>query len=152
MFFERWMSRLPLPLTDADRDAGCWWELAMRQVEVSRTLVFDDPRRARAFFEALLAGNMDLGRPEHAEIIFGRKVSRKTPGVFSTRLLDRGDQVTVNLSFKHSRVKHYLKEAAPCASRPSSMTRVTWAACAAWSTWTNCRPKRVHATPACWIL
>ena len=28
--------------------AGYWWELSMRQVEVSRTLVFDDPRRARA--------------------------------------------------------------------------------------------------------
>ncbi len=25
VFFERWMSRLPLPLTDADRAAGYWW-------------------------------------------------------------------------------------------------------------------------------
>src|SRR2546429_956540 len=25
------------PLTDADRDHGCWWQLSMRQVEVSRT-------------------------------------------------------------------------------------------------------------------
>jgi hypothetical protein len=39
---------------------------------------------------------MNLGRPEHAEIIFGQKVTRKTPGVFSTRLLNRGDQVTIN--------------------------------------------------------
>jgi hypothetical protein len=61
-------------------------------------------------FEELLAGNMNLGRPEHAEIIFGQKVTRKTPGVFSTRLLNRGDQVTINLSFKHSRIKIYLKE------------------------------------------
>jgi hypothetical protein len=36
------------------------------------------------------------------EVIFGSKVTRKTPGVFSTRLLNRGDQVTINLSFKHS--------------------------------------------------
>ena len=43
MFFETWMSRIPLPLTAADRDHGCWWQLAMRQMEVSRTLVFDDP-------------------------------------------------------------------------------------------------------------
>ena len=80
VFFEYWMSRLPLPLTDADRDHGCWWELSMRQVEVSRTLVFDDPRRVRAVFEQLLAGNMNLGRPEHAEIIFAARVTRKTPG------------------------------------------------------------------------
>jgi hypothetical protein len=26
-FFERWMSRIPLPLGQADRDAGYWWEL-----------------------------------------------------------------------------------------------------------------------------
>ena len=47
VFFERWMSRLPLPLTEHDRAAGYWWELSMRQVETSRTLVFDAPRRAR---------------------------------------------------------------------------------------------------------
>ena len=56
------MARLPLPLTTADRDAGFWWELSMRQVETSRTLVFSTDVRARAFFEALLCENMDLGR------------------------------------------------------------------------------------------
>jgi hypothetical protein len=110
VFFEYWMSRLPLPLTGADRQHGCWWELSMRQIEVSRTPVFDDPRRVRAVFEELLAGNMNLGRPEHAEIIFAARVTRKTPGTFSTRLLNRADQVTLNLSFRHSRIKIYLKE------------------------------------------
>jgi hypothetical protein len=109
-FFERWMTRLPLPLTLADRAAGFWWELSMRQIEVSRTLVFDDPRRVRTVFEELLADNMNLGRPEHMQIIFASKVTRRTPGEFSTRLLNRADQVTVNLSFKHSRIKIYLKE------------------------------------------
>src|SRR5882757_4077782 len=36
----------------------------MRQVEVSRTIVLDDPRRARSFFEALVADNIGVGRPE----------------------------------------------------------------------------------------
>src|SRR5258707_11928113 len=63
VFFEYWMSRLPLPLTTADRDHDCWWLLSMRQIEVSRTLVFDDPRRVRTVFEQLLAGNMNLGPP-----------------------------------------------------------------------------------------
>jgi hypothetical protein len=35
VWFERWMVRIPLPLTGADRDAGYWWELSMRQIEVS---------------------------------------------------------------------------------------------------------------------
>jgi len=41
------MSRLPLPLKAADRVRGYWWELSMRQVEVSRTLVFDRPGNGR---------------------------------------------------------------------------------------------------------
>ena len=72
VWFERWMARLPLPLTGADRDAGYWWELSMRQVETSRTLVFDGDVHARAFFEALLCENMDLGRPENVELLFRR--------------------------------------------------------------------------------
>ena len=55
---------IPTPFTPADRAAGYWWELSMRQVEVSRTLVFDDPRRARGFFESLVADNIGVGRPD----------------------------------------------------------------------------------------
>jgi hypothetical protein len=63
VFAERWWSVLPLPLTEFDRQAGYWWELSMRQVEVSRTLVFAAPRHARAFFEALVADNLDIASP-----------------------------------------------------------------------------------------
>ena len=42
----------------------------MRQVEVSRTLVFDAPRLARGFFEAMVADNLDIGRPDSVELIF----------------------------------------------------------------------------------
>ena len=35
----------------------------MRQVETARTLVFDAPRHARGFFEALVTDNLDIGRP-----------------------------------------------------------------------------------------
>src|ERR1019366_5145622 len=59
-FFYRWTAVIPTPWTEADRTAGYFWDLSMRQVEVSRTLVFDDPRRARRFFEALVADNIDI--------------------------------------------------------------------------------------------
>jgi hypothetical protein len=87
VFFERWMSRIPLPLTAADRTAGYWWELSMRQVEVSRTIVFDAPRNARAFFEALVADNLDLGRPERRADLRARaegpyrQAAEDTPGL-----------------------------------------------------------------------
>jgi hypothetical protein len=110
VFFERWTRRLPLPLTSADRDAGFWWELTMRQVETSRTIVFDAPRHARAFFEALVADNLDLGRPESVEIIFGRQRGRKAGGVFKTAIDRQAHGVTINVFYKHSRAKQYLKD------------------------------------------
>jgi hypothetical protein len=116
VWFERWMARLPLPLTPADRDAGFWWELSMRQIEVSRTLVFDDDCRARAFFEALLADNMDLGRPENVELIFRRGGRRGRPtdpppgGGFKTKIDRYCDLVTLNVFYKNSRAKQYLKD------------------------------------------
>jgi hypothetical protein len=114
-FSDRWMSRLPLPLTAADQAAGYWWELSMRQVETSRTMVFGTPRQARAFFEALIADNLDLGRPEHVEILFkrdprGRKPKDQAGGTFRTAI-DRNCQgVTINAFWRHSRVKQYLKD------------------------------------------
>ncbi len=94
-----------------DHDAGYWWETSMRQVEVSRTIVFDAPRHARGFFEALVADNLDIGRPHNVEIIFARKIRRDTKGVFRTAI-DRRDNggVLVNVFYKHSRIKQYLKD------------------------------------------
>jgi tRNA (Thr-GGU) A37 N-methylase len=111
-FADRWWPRLPLPLTAADHGHGYWWELSMRQVEVSRTLVFDQPRNGRAFFETLVADNLDLGRPEKVELIFGRRIPKDSTatGVFATRVVTRGVDVTINVGYKHSRVKEYFKE------------------------------------------
>ena len=107
VFCERWWSRLPL--TEADRAAGYWWDIAMRQVEVSRTLVFDLPHQARSFFEALLVDNLDVGRPEEMQVIFGRRVRTPPAGGYRSRLLPNGDEVTLNAYFRHSRVKSSLK-------------------------------------------
>jgi hypothetical protein len=116
VWFERWMSRLPLPLTAADRDAGFWWELSMRQVETSRTLIFDGDVHARAFFEALLCENMDLGRPENVELLFrrgersGRPSDPPPGGGFKTKIDRYCDLVTLNVFYKNSRLKQYLKD------------------------------------------
>ena len=83
----------------------------MRQVEVSRTIVFDDPRRARGFFEALVADNIGVGRPEEIRAVFvptNRGVRTKMPS--QTRVFSPGTEVKMDFTFKHSRVKQYLKE------------------------------------------
>jgi hypothetical protein len=107
--FDRWITQIPTPLCAEDRAAGYWWELSMRQVELSRTLVFDAPRRARSFFEALVADNIGIGRPEEISLVFARRVTKRTRERFGTRIVSRGTDVRVDFRYKHSRVKQYLK-------------------------------------------
>ncbi|MGI8529174.1 MAG: hypothetical protein ACR2KO_06830, partial [Geodermatophilaceae bacterium] len=110
-FFDRWIAQIPTPFTAEDRVAGYWWELSMRQVEVSRTLVLDDPRRARRFFEALVADNIGIGRPDEVHAVFGRdRRGRTTSKRFMTRVFGPGTEVKMDFAYKHSRVKQYLKE------------------------------------------
>jgi hypothetical protein len=109
-FFERWMKIIPTPLDATDRAGGYWWELSMRQIEVSRTIVFDAPRRARGFFEAVVTDNLDIGRPDEVKLIFGRQIRKNTRGEFATKVVTRGTDVTINAFYKHSRIKQYLKE------------------------------------------
>jgi hypothetical protein len=82
----------------------------MRQVEVSRTIVFDAPRRGRAFFEAVVADNVDLGRPDAVRLIFDRRIYRNTKGTFRTNIVTRGVDVTLDVNYRDSRIKEYLKE------------------------------------------
>jgi hypothetical protein len=109
-FFERWMTVIPTPLDAADRAGGYWWELSMRQVEVSRTIMFDQPRRGRAFFEAVVADNIGIGRPSEVRVIFGRQIRSNTKGTFRTRVVTRGVDVCMDVNYRDSRIKQYLKE------------------------------------------
>lgn len=88
-FIDRWATVIPTPFTAVDRAAGYWWQLSMRQVEVSRTLVFDDPRRARSFFEALVTDNVDIGRPEQVAMVFARQLRRPTKHPYRTRIFSQ---------------------------------------------------------------
>ena len=115
VFVQRWLARLPQPFTPVDAAAGYWWEASLRQVEISRTLVFTQPRHARAFFEALVVDNLDIGRPDQVELIFaGRRVrpgrQPANPETFKTKVVTRGVEVTINAFYQHSRIKQYLKD------------------------------------------
>jgi hypothetical protein len=108
--FARLLAMIPLPLTQADRAAGYDWELSMNQVEYSRTLVVDRPLAARAFFDAVIAENVGLGRPSEVSLVFDRRVQRNTPGRFRTRVVTEGVEPTLSITYKSSRVKQYLKQ------------------------------------------
>jgi hypothetical protein len=157
-WFEKWMAVLPLPLTAADRKGGFWWELSMRQVETSRTLVFDQDVHARAFFESLLCENMDLGRPENAELLFRRGETRgfpsgPPPGGFKTKIDQRCELVTMNVFYKSSRVKQYLKDGTALRIETViNSPKLTRGSTAGWRTSPSCRTRRVQSTPSCWKL
>lgn len=109
-FFWRWQLRLPSPFTTADRRAGYVYELAFRQFEVSDTRVFTRPQAGRAFFEGIIRDHLDIGRPSNVTLLFDKKVTSRTPGRFSTRVVTRGVDPQVNCMYKSTRIKQYFKE------------------------------------------
>ena len=110
LFFERWQGALPSPLTDEDRQRGYGHALAFRQLEISDTRVFDRPGAGRAWFEQTLPDQLTLGRPDQAAVIFGRRVNRRTPGRFHTKIFNRGVEAAIQIHYRASKVKQYFKE------------------------------------------
>jgi hypothetical protein len=105
---------MPDPLTIDDRRAGFEWAFSIAQLEVSDTAVFDQPRRARAWFEAAIGCHLDLGRPERVSLVVNRRVSNrgknKTPGRFATEVITRDVAPQLQIHYKSSKAKAYLKE------------------------------------------
>lgn len=110
----RMMAVIPDPLTIVDRRAGFEWCFSIAQLEVSDTVVFDQPRRARAWFEAAIGEHLDLGRPERVSLVVNRKVINrgrsKTPGRFATEVITRDVLPQLQIRYKSSKAKAYLKE------------------------------------------
>ncbi len=92
----------------------------------------------RVFFEEVIRENLDLGRPDQVQMIFGRRVTSQTPGRFRTRVLTEGVTPSLNVDSKRSRIKQYHKEGralrtemtindAPCGGFSSSdEAKVSW--------------------------
>lgn len=108
-FFDKWSTQLPWPLTANDQAAGYQHRLSIWQMEVSRTHIFTRPLRGREFFEQVLRENLDLGRPDRVQVVFGRQVRRNTPSRFCTRVVQMGVQPSLLITYKHSSVKQYFK-------------------------------------------
>jgi hypothetical protein len=109
-FFDKWQARLPWRLTAADQDAGYQYRLSIWQVEFSRTQVFDDPVRGRQWFEAVIRDNLDVGRPDRIQLIFERRVTQRTPGLFRTQVVTEGVNPSLHAYYKKTHVKQYFKE------------------------------------------
>jgi hypothetical protein len=112
-FFDRWSHRLPWPMAPAHRAAGYDHRLALNQLEVSLTQVFDRPVQGRHFFEAVIRENLDLGRPDRVRLLFPLRLTRRTPPPtygYATRVITDGVQPSLHIEYKQSHVKQYFKE------------------------------------------
>jgi hypothetical protein len=106
----KWLARLPHPFSAADRAAGYRYDLSTLQAEFSLTQVLDRPLSGRIFFEEVIRENLDLGRPDKVQLLFGRRVSKRTPGRFRTRVLTDGVTPSLHVDYKSTGIKQYHKE------------------------------------------
>jgi hypothetical protein len=106
----KWLRRLPHPFAPAHRAAGYRYHLSILQSEFALTQVLDRPLTGRGFFEEVIRENLDIGRPDQMQLIFNRRVTRRTPGAFRTRVLTEGVVPSLHVQYKRTKVKQYHKE------------------------------------------
>ena len=107
----KWLARLPHPFDRRDRTAGYRYDVSILQAEFALTQVLDRPVAGRIFFEQVIRENLDIGRPGQVQLIFARRVNRRTPGRFRTRVITEGVTPSLHVDYKRSRIKQYHKEA-----------------------------------------
>jgi hypothetical protein len=105
----RWLARLPHPFTPPDREAGYRYDISILQAEFALTQILDRPLSGRILFEEIIRENLDLGRPDIMQLIFNRRVTKRTPGQFRTRVLTDGVIPSLHIDYKNSRIKQYFK-------------------------------------------
>lgn len=58
----------------------------------------------------MIRDNLDLGRPDHVQLVFGKHIRKNTPGRFRTRVIQHGVLLSLYIEYKRSRVKQYFRE------------------------------------------
>ncbi len=106
----KWQKILPQPFSTQDVAAGYRYDVSILQSEFSLTQVLDRPLSGRVFFENVIRENLDMGRPDQVQLIFHRRVTKRTPGRFRTRVLTEGVTPSLHVDYKHSKIKQYHKE------------------------------------------
>lgn len=106
----KWLARLPHPFDRRDRAAGYRYAASILQAEFALTQVLDRPVAGRIFFEQVIRENLDIGRPGQVQLLFDRRVSRRTPGRFRTRVITEGVTPSLHVDYKRSRIQQYHKQ------------------------------------------
>jgi len=106
----KWLKVLPHPFSGKDRAAGYRYQVSILQSEFALTQVLDQPVNGRIFFEQVIRENLDIGRPDQVQLIFDRRLTRRTPGRCRTRVITEGVTPSLYVDYKRNRTKQYHKE------------------------------------------
>ena len=113
-----------IPSCRQDREAGYRYDVSILQAEFSLTQILDRPLSGRMLFEEIIRENLDLGRPDMVQLIFDRRVTKRTPGRFRTRVLTDGVIPSLHVDYKNSRIKQYFKQV-PAVREVGARTETT---------------------------
>lgn len=80
--------------------------------------MFDRPSAGRSFFELLIRDHLDVGRPEKVALIFGRRISCRTPGTFRAQVITKEVDPQISCYYRSSRIKQYFN----CGARSQLMS------------------------------
>ena len=73
----------------------------------------DRPVSGRIFVEQLIRENLDIGRPDKVNIVFGPTIRQRgkfpAPGTFRTQAITNGACPYLSLFYKKTQVKQYLQ-------------------------------------------
>ena len=126
LFFDRWQTALPSPLSAEDRARGYHHELAFRQAEISDTRMFDRPAAGRAWFERTLPDQLTLGAaPTRWQSCSAAESSAKPPDAFTRRSSTKGSSPRSRCTTAPRRSSSTSKRAARSGPRPPSTTPAT---------------------------
>ena len=75
------------------------------QAEFALTQVFDRPAQGRVFFDEVIPENLDFGRPDHAQLIFNRRDTIRTPSRYRSHAIPDGVTPSLHVDYKRSRIK-----------------------------------------------
>ena len=103
----KWLARLPHPITAEDHLTGMLYYVSVLQAEFSLTQVFDRPLEGRFLLEEVIRENLDLGRPDHVQLVFRRRVTKRTPSRFGTRVITHGVAPSLHCDYKPTRIEQY---------------------------------------------
>jgi len=145
----KWLRFLPHPFTAADQIAGFRYDMSILQAEFSLTQVLDRPVHGRLFFEQVIRENLDLGRPDEVQLIFDRRITRRTQDACAPASSPRASQPRSTSITRAPGSSSITRSSALCAPKRRSTTPTTSPSANDCTTCRNCAKSASARTAGC---